>query len=200
MFFLFIFIILLILAIAIYTSRLEIEIHNLKIDTEKSKGEKINKDSKIFVYILIFKKFKILKKDRKNMKLQNRDLDIKLLKNKDIEIDYSELLKSINIKKVDLNIQIGTEDAALTAVLTGLVGAAIGVILRKPKYEIIPVFSNKNFLKIKLNCIISINLTQYIYKLISSKLKDLGNKSLNKKVEVWYEWASNRKSYDDCND
>ena len=184
MFFLFIFIILLILAIAIYTSKIEIEIDHLKIDTEKPKGEKINKDSKILVYILIFKKFKILKKDRKNMKLQNRDLDIKLLKNKDIEIDYSELLKSINIKKVDLNVQIGTEDAALTAILTGIIGAVIGVILRKPKYEIIPVFSNKNFLKSKLNCIISIDLTQYIYKLISSKLKDLGNKSLNKKVEV----------------
>ena len=184
MFFLFIFIILLILAIAIYTSKIEIEVQNLKIDTENPKGEKINKDSKILVYILIFKKFKILKKDRKNMKLQNRDLDIKLLKNKDIEIDYSELLKSINIKKVNLNVQIGTEDAALTAVLTGIVGAVIGVILRKPKYEIIPVFSNKNFLKIKLDCIISIDLTQYIYKLISSKLKDLGNKSLNKKVEV----------------
>lgn len=184
MFFLFIFIILLILAIAIYTSKIEIEIDHLKIDTEKPKGEKINKDSKILVYILIFKKFKILKKDRKNMKLQNRDLDIKLLKNKDIEIDYSELLKSINIKKVDLNVQIGTEDAALTAVLTGIVGAVIGVILRKPKYEIIPVFSSKNFLKIRLDCIISIDLTQYIYKLISSKIKDLGNKSLNKKVEV----------------
>jgi len=184
LFFLFIFIILLILAVAIYTSRLEIEIQNLKIDTEKPKGEKINKDSKILVYILIFKKFKILKKDRKNMKLQNRDLDIKLLKNKDIEIDYSELLKSINIKTVDLNVQIGTEDAALTAVLTGVIGAAIGVILRKPKYEIIPIFSNKNFLKIYLDCIISINLTQYIYKLVSSKLKDLGTKNLNKKVEV----------------
>ena len=71
MFFLFIFIILLILAIAIYTSKIEIEVQNLKIDTENPKGEKINKDSKIFVYILIFKKFKILKKDRKNMKLQN---------------------------------------------------------------------------------------------------------------------------------
>ena len=169
---------------AVYTSKLEIEIQNLKIDTEKPKGEKINKDSKIFVYVFIFKKFKILKKDRKNMKLQNRDLDIKLLKNKDIEIDYRELLKSINIKKVDLNIQLGTEDAALTAVLTGMIGAVLGIILRKPKYEIIPIFSNKNFLKIKLNCIISIDLTQYIYKLISSKLKDLGAKNLNRKVEV----------------
>lgn len=184
MFFLFIFIILLILGLAVYTSKIEIEVQNLKIDTEKPKGEKINKDSKIFVYVLIFKKFKILKKDRKNMKLQNRDLDIKLLKNKDIEIDYKELLKSINIKKIDLNIQLGTEDAALTAVLTGVIGAGLGVFLRKPKYEIIPIFANKNVLKIKLNGIISINLTQYIYKLISSKLNDLGNKTLNRKVEV----------------
>lgn len=184
MFFLFIFIILLILGFAVYTSKVEIEVQNLKIDTEKPKGEKINKDNKIFVYILIFRKFKILKKDRNNMKLRNRDLDIKMLKNKDIEIDYKELLKSINIKKIDLNIQLGTEDAALTAVLTGVIGAGLGVLLRKPKYEIIPIFANKNLLKIKLNCIISINLTQYIYKLISSKLKDLGDKNLNRKVEV----------------
>ena len=37
------------MAIAIYTSKIEIEVQNLKIDTEKPKGEKINKDSKIFV-------------------------------------------------------------------------------------------------------------------------------------------------------
>ena len=59
MFFLFILLILLILGVAIYTSRVGVEIQNLIIDTENSKGEKVNKDSKIYIYLLIFNKFKL---------------------------------------------------------------------------------------------------------------------------------------------
>lgn len=80
--------------------------------------------------------------------------------------------------------QLGTEDAALTAILTGIISAGLGVILRKPKYEVIPIYSDKNFLKIKLDGIFSVHLMQYIYKLIYKKIKDLGNSSLNKNVEV----------------
>jgi len=52
------------------------------------------------------------------------------------------------------------------------------------KYEVIPIYSNRNFLKIKLDCIISVHLTQYIYKIVSNKIKNLGENNLNKKVEV----------------
>ena len=83
MFFLFILINLIILGIAIYTSRIGIEIENLVIDTEKPRGCKINKDSKIFVYLLIFKKIKLFKRDVKNQKIKfrNKDIDLNLLKN-----------------------------------------------------------------------------------------------------------------------
>ena len=191
MFFLFILIILLILGLAIYTSKVGVEIENLIIDTEKPKGEKINKDSKIFIYILIFKKIKLFKKnvrniDKQNIKFKNKDLDIKFFKDRDIKIDYKDLLQKIDIyfDKIDLNIQISTEDAALTAILTGVLAAILGVILRKPKYQAIPVYANKNFLKIKLDCIFSVHLMQYIYKIISNKIKSLGSENLNKKVEV----------------
>jgi len=184
LFFLFIFIILLILGLATYTSRIGFKIENLIIDTEMPKGQKINKDNRILVYITIFKKIKIFEKDRKNIKLDNKKLDIKLIKNNDIKIDYREFLKHINIEQIDLNMQLGTEDAALSAILTGIIGAGLGIILKKPKYEVIPIFANKNLVKIKLNCIISLNLMQYIYKLVSRKIKDLGTKGLNKKVEV----------------
>ena len=188
MFFLFIFVILLGLGIATYTSRIGIEIENLRIDTEKPKGEKINKDSKIFVYLLIFKKIKLFKRDVKNekIKFRNKEIDLKLIQTKDLKIDYKQLLQKpeIYIDKIDLNIQLGTQDAALTAILTGIISAGLGVILRKPKYEIIPIYSNRNFLKIKLDCIISIHLMQYINKIISNKIKDLGANNLNKKVEV----------------
>ena len=187
MFFLFLLIILVILGVSIYTSRIGIQIENLMIDTEKPKGEKINKESKIWIYLLIFKKFKLFKKNIKNEKIfKNQNIDLKFLKNKDLKINYKDILERPNIyvDKIDLNVQLGTEDAALTAILTGIISAGLGIILRKPKYEIIPIFLNKNFIKIKLDCIISVHLMQYIYKIISNKIKDLGTIGLNKKVEV----------------
>ena len=191
MFFLFIFIVLVVVGLAIYTSRVGVEIKNLVINTELPKGEKINKNSKIFIYITIFGRIKIFKNNIRNInkqriKFQNKDLDIKFLKDRDIKIDYKDLLQKIDIyfDKIDLNIQFGTEDAALTAILTGIIGAILGIIIQKPRYEVIPIYANKNFLKIKLDCIFSVHLMQYIYKLISNKTKDLGKQSLNKKVEV----------------
>lgn len=176
MFFLFILLILLILCLTIHTSRIGIEIENLKIDTEMPRGKKINKQSKIYVYLLIFRKIKLFKKDVKNMKMpnlkfKNKDIDIKILKNKDLKINCIELLQNIDvdIKKIDLFTQIGTQDAALTAILVGIISSVLGVSIRKPKYQIVPLYSNKNLLKIELNCIISVYLMQYIYKLIFTK-------------------------------
>lgn len=191
MFFLFILISLIILGIAIYTSRIGVEVENLQIDTQQPKGQKINKESRIYIYLLIFNKIKLYKKDIRNMdktniKFQNKDIDIKFFKDRDIKIDYKELVEKIDIyfEKIDLNVKLSTEDAALTAILTGLISASLGIILKKPKYEIIPIFSNKNFLKIKLDCIFSVHLMQYIYKIMSNKIKDLGKENLNRKVEV----------------
>ena len=133
----------------------------------------MSKLSKIYVYILIFGKIKILKKDIKKinfdkLKFQNKDIDIKILKNKDLKIDYKELIKNIdiNVKSIDLYAQIGTEDAALTAILVGTLSGIIGTILRKPKYQIVPIYTNKNLLKIRLDGIFTIYLMHYIYSLI----------------------------------
>ena len=152
MFFLFIFIVLVFVGLAIYTSRVGVEIKNLIINTDLPKGDKINKESEIFIYITIFGKIKIFKNNIRNInkqriKFQNKDLDIKFLKDRDIKIDYKDLLQKIDIyfDEIDLNIQLGTEDAALTAILTGIIGAILGVIIRKPKYEVIPIYANKNF-------------------------------------------------------
>ena len=191
MFFLFILISLIILGIAIYTSRIGVEIENLQIDTQQPKGQKINKESRIYIYLIIFNKIKLYKKDirnmdKKNIKFQKRDIDIKFFKDRDIKLDYKQLLEKIDIyfEKIDLNIQLSTEDAVLTAILTGIISAGLGIILKKPKYEVIPIFSNKNFLKLKLDCIFSVHLMQYIYKLMSNKIRDLGKANLNRKVEV----------------
>ena len=160
-------IILFVVGLAIHTSRIVLEVENLIINTEMPKGEKVNEQSRIYVYILIFGKIKLFKRDVRNMpnfKLRNKVLDIKILKNKDFNINYKELLQNVDVdvKKIDLYAQISTQDAALTAILVGVISSVLGIILRKPKYQVIPVYSNKNSLKIKLECIISVYLMQYI--------------------------------------
>ena len=178
MFFLFILIVLIILGIAIHTSKIGVDIENLLVDTEKQ--PKINEESKIYVYLLIFNKLKLFKTNVKNVnlknfKIQNKDIDIKILKNKDFKIYYKELLQNIEIevKQIDLYAQIGTEDAALTAILVGIVSGIIGVVIRKPKYEITPIYANKNLLKIKLDGIFTIYLMHYIYSLIFKRYEEL---------------------------
>ena len=61
MFFLFILVIFTILIIAIHTSKIGIDIKNLIIDTDAE--EKINEDGKIYVYLLLFNKIKLFRKN-----------------------------------------------------------------------------------------------------------------------------------------
>ena len=192
MFFLFILVIFTILIIAIHTSKIGIDIENLIIDTDAE--EKINEDGKIYVYLLLFNKIKLFRKNVRNIpmkdvKFEASDFDIKIFKNKDIKINYLELIQNINIdiKNIDLNVNIGTEDAGITAILVGILAGILGIIIKKPKYQILPIYANRNLLKINLNGIFTIYLMHYIYKFIKNNIKERFmdkplNKNLNFKV------------------
>ena len=192
MFFLFILVIFTILIIAIHTSKIGIDIENLIIDTDTE--EKINEDGKIYVYLLLFNKIKLFRKNVRNIpmkdvKFESSDFDIKIFKNKDIKINYFELIRNINIdiKNIDLNVKIGTEDAGVTAILVGILAGILGIIIKKPKYQILPIYANRNLLKINLNGIFTIYLMHYIYKFIKNNIKERFmdkplNKNLNFKV------------------
>ena len=192
LFFLFILVIFTILMIAIHTSKIGIDIKNLIIDTDAE--EKINEDGKIYVYLLLFNKIKLFRKNvrslpMKDVKFETSDFDIKIFKNKDIKINYLELIQNINIdiKNIDLNVNIGTEDAGITAILVGILAGILGIIIKKPKYQILPIYANRNLLKINLNGIFTIYLMHYIYKFIKNNIKERFmdkplNKNLNFKV------------------
>ena len=188
MFFLFFIIFILIVAIAIHTSKIGIDIKNLIIDTDAE--EKINEDGKIYVYLLLFNKIKLFRKNVRNIpmkdvKFETSDFDIKIFKNKDIKINYLELIQNINIdiKNIDLNVNIGTEDAGITAILVGILAGILGIIIKKPKYQILPIYANRNLLKINLNGIFTIYLMHYIYKFIKDNIKErFMDKSLNKNL------------------
>ena len=188
MFFLFILVTFTILIIAIHTSKIGIDIENLIIDTDAE--EKINEDGKIYVYLLLFNKIKLFRKNVRNIQMKDvkfeaSDFDIKILKNKDIKINYLELIQNINIdiRKIDLDLQIGTEDAGITAILVGILAGILGIIIKKPKYQILPIYANKNLLKINLNGIFTIYLMHYIYKFIKDNIKErFMDKPLNKNL------------------
>ena len=188
LFFLFILVIFTILMIAIHTSKIGIDIENLIIDTDAE--EKINEDGKIYVYLLLFNKIKLFRKNVRNIpmkdvKFETSDFDIKIFKNKDIKINYFELIRNINIdiKNIDLNVKIGTEDAGVTAILVGIFAGILGIIIKKPKYQILPIYANRNLLKINLNGIFTIYLMHYIYKFIKDNIKErFMDKSLNKNL------------------
>ena len=188
MFLLFILVIFTILIIAIHTSKIGIDIKNLIIDTDAE--EKINEDGKIYVYLLLFNKIKLFRKNVRNIpmkdvKFETSDFDIKIFKNKDIKINYLELIQNINIdiKNIDLNVNIGTEDAGITAILVGILAGILGIIIKKPKYQILPIYANRNLLKINLNGIFTIYLMHYIYKFIKNNIKErFMDKALNKNL------------------
>lgn len=192
MFFLFILVIFTILIIAIHTSKIGIDIKNLIIDTDAE--EKINEDGKIYVYLLLFNKIKLFRRNVRNIpmkdvKFETSDFDIKIFKNKDIKINYLELIENINIdiKNIDLNVNIGTEDAGITAILVGILAGILGIIIKKPRYQILPIYANRNLLKINLNGIFTIYLMHYIYEFIKNNIKERFmdkplNKNLNFKV------------------
>ena len=79
-----------------------------------------------------------------------------------------ELIKGLKdfdfeIVKADLKVKIGLQDSALTAILVGIIASILGIILKKQKFEILPVYQDKNILNIKLNGIFRVNLIHYIY-------------------------------------
>ena len=96
----------------------------------------------------------------------------------------------VEIKKIEMHIEIGTEDAALTAITVGIVASIVGIMLRNEvtendKFEIQPIYMQKNLINLKLDCIIRIDLIHYIYKSILKK--ERGKKNERK--------SSNRGAY-----
>ena len=200
--FLFTLLIILVLLIAILTTAsIKIVIKNVNIENiedaikildillyEKDDKLKLNfldyLNFSIKLKILAFEKLPILSIKLDNNKIKNimlKQIDKEIKKHKNIEEDKKkakELSKKIvpliNLQKGNLNIEIGTEDAAFTAIASSIVSIFIAVALpyvadvekyKNYNYKITPIYLNKNVFFLQFSCIITIKLL-HVFKAI----------------------------------
>ena len=196
MIFIFIILVIIFISIIMIFSKIQIEINNFIFQSITQRH--INKDYKITVKLYILKiipifKINITKTKLEKVKLKEKikNLDVKLIQNKNkFDKKTLEVIKelNINIKKLKLYAEIGTENASLTAIIVPAVSTILAVILRKKmkkiknqKFVINPVYINQNLVDIYLSGVFEIkinNIIDMMYKLIKQKKKEDKEKNI----------------------
>ena len=208
MVFLFILLIFLVLGLVILTSKLDIRIINLIIDSQSKKY--INDRYEIIIKLKIFGNIPILRFTMNKNKLRKiqqswkmnekvKQLEKNILQNKD-KFDMKmikgvkEFSKNIYMENLDLEVELGTENAFLTSMLvaffSSILAISFSIMHVKEKnivYEIEPVYRNENFIKIEISGIFQIKLIHIINTIYVLNKKG-GRKN--------HERTSNRRSYD----
>ena len=157
-----------------FSISIKLEIENLKIVLPNNKRKITNNDSKVLLKVYIFEKIKIKEFNLKKIDLKNQIIKNRLQK----QIEGNKLnLNTVNflintnyiIEILNLEVFIGTEDAAITAIGVGTGYAIISNLLKKKfldyrniKYEILPIYKNKNIFKLELDSIITLKMENLI--------------------------------------
>ena len=152
----------------------KIEIENLKFIVPKINGRYTNKDSKILLKIYILKNIKITEINLKKINLKNEKFKNKIqeqIKQEKFNINIINFFKNNNyiLEKMNLKIIIGTEDAAITAIGVGIIASFISIFLKdkinnlnKQKYVVLPIYENKNIVKIEFDGIFTFKIANII--------------------------------------
>lgn len=164
-----------------FSVSIKLEIENLKILLPKDNKKITNNDSKVSLKVYIFEKIKIAEINLKKINLKNEKIKNRLQKqfeDNKFNLDTVTFLKNINyiIEKLNLEVFIGTEDAAITAIGVGIGYAIISNLLKDKildykniKYEILPVYKSKNIFKLELDSIITLKMENIINIIIYVK-------------------------------
>ena len=202
--FLYILMALAIILILLIFSKIQIKIENFKFSSQLPKHT--NKEYKIIFKLYILSKIPILKiiiteEKIKKLKLKEKikEMETKIIEKKDIL--NKNIIKSIKkveltIKKLDLKIDLGTENAILTSILVPAISTVISIFISRKiqdytrqKFIVNPIFTNKNLINIEITGIFELKMIHIINSIYV----------LNKKEGVEkYERTSNRRSYDNC--
>lgn len=189
-----------ILFLIFITSTLKIKIENLQIGNYKN-----NREYRAFLQLYFLNKIKIF-----SIRINNERIR-KMYSSKQIEkIDFNKIKENIpinretlsiikelklEIEKLDLEINIGIEDAVLTSYLVAVIASLISILLphfvksrnnKKIKYVVEPIY-NKTKFNMYLDSIISIKIVHIIY--IIYQLVKKGKERKNN------ERTSNRRAY-----
>ena len=155
---------------------IEIHIENIKYLSE---NRNLNKDYRIIVKLKIFNKLNYLKINLKKSRMKNvrKLLKIDKLKENILQNKNSlyngifKLSKHVKVKKLNLKINIGVEDAAINAIFVGLISTIVSIVLRnfienksEAFWRVMPIYENKNILKINLDAIFKIRLIDILAK------------------------------------
>ena len=185
-------------------SKIQIEIKNLKIGNKEENRGRIKDKYEVKITLYFLKKISILwfrLNDKKIRKISNskqlEKIDLKAIeKNVKFNKETIQIIKNIKIKisKLNLRIDIGTEDAILTSYLIAFIASLIGIILphivqknkiNNCKYIVNPIYQNRNIYHVNLDSIISIKIVHIIYSMLI----------FVKKGRDKHERTSNRRAY-----
>lgn len=210
MVFLFVFAFIILITIILLFSKIKINVNKFNYLSINPKNRKT--DYNIIIQLIILKKFPILEiKFNKNniIKIEKIKRKIKnkfetfdfteIEKDKEIKKKILEIIKKlkIDIDKINLNIEIGTENAVLTSFIIPIVATLVTYILRtniknnfikseENKFKIKPIYYNQNLLNILFSGIFEIEMI-HIINIICILIKKEGVKE--------YERTSNRRTY-----
>lgn len=199
MFFLWLILFVFLFFILIVFSKIKISIENIKFTSYKVNNRHLQEDYKVEIKLYILKIIRVLNIRITKDKLEKskfKNIETKLLiKDMKMDINILDVLKQLDIdlEKLDFKFQVGTENAAFTSILFGLISSLIPILLRnkisnikEQKIEVIPIYTNENLLNIELSCIFNIKMIHIIYIIYI----------LNKKRrDEKYVRTSNRRSY-----
>lgn len=188
-----VFFIIIFLIIFILESSIRIKVENFNISNYEKAGKKL----KLLLQIVLFKKIVIfsIKLNTANMKkiYSKEKIDKEKAKSffKIIKLER----KHIKIKDMHLYIKIGAGNVILTAYIVSIISTILSYIL--PKYiegrldrnyfKILPIYEDEIKYNVSLNCIISIKTVHIIHIIYLILVKRRDEK---------YVRASNRRSYE----
>lgn len=214
-----------IIILLIITIKIQIKIENLQYHSEKQlqkntlgKNQKthLNQNYKAIIRIYTLGKIPILKikvtkskidkfnsKTHIEQKIQEKikQQDFSKLREKyNLKIDIKQIAKSLflSIDKINLKIEIGTENAVLTSFLIPTISTILSLLIAKSQeekhekiikqhFQIIPIYQNKNLINFSLEGIFELKMIHIITTICILKKKRRVDK---------HERTSNRRSYD----
>lgn len=174
--------------ILIIFSKIRIEIENFKYSFNANTINKKHTNNNYYILfkLCILKNLPIIKiqiteeklnKFKSNVKLKEKirkemgKIDVKKIKKEITSSKLKKISKTIKIliEKFNLKIELGTENAVVTAMIIPFISTLISFLLRnkvenykKQKYDIKPVFLNKNMLNIEFSGIFQIKMIHII--------------------------------------